>query len=730
MKILNFKYLITELSPIFKQQYLTDDLVAGLTVASISIPLSLAIALASGVSPELGLISSIIGGIIGALLGGTRLGVTGPAAAMSVLIASTIENNGFSGLLIVGMICGLLQIISGFLNLGRYTKLAPLAVISSFTAAIGFIIIVGQLPQALQLPSPDQNHVFAVIKHIGSYITKMNPMAFILAIITFTILKVLPKYYPKVPTPLIAVLIPTLLVYLFDIPDIILVSPIPQTLQIPAFPDFSAITNWQILITSGFEVFILASLETLLSSAAVDSMGRGDLHNSNQELIGQGVANFLVSIFGGIPVTGVIARSSVNIAAGARTRRSPIISSLIILLVVYFFSKFVEMIPVAVLAGILLAAGISMINIKEIIKFWQIDKSELITYIATFILILSTDFVQGVQAGIMVAFLIVGLKMLVTKSNVKLWSNGEVLRISLSGSMTFWSFERLAKLERYIFHHEKLQVVIFDFSDLAGIDMTGASHLKNTGQELLAHGINPIFHALSLTQERLFTDVLFIKTLSEHEIKTELIKLNISYHAIDILRHGAEKFIVNYARERQELLNELALGQKPHTLLITCADSRINPNALFSSDLGELFIIRNAGNIINKYEFSVANETTAAIEFALGVLEIRNIVICAHSDCGAIKSCVYDTNINYPNLKIWLQQIKTELNPYAPLDLDQAIKRNLLNQIENLTTFPLVKELLATNKLNIAAWMYDVKSAEVLLWDQINNCFSPLITVN
>lgn len=729
MKIIDLKYLKDELSPIFSKKYLREDIVAGITVASVAIPLSLAIAMASGLDPAVGLISAIIGGIVAALLGGTTLAVTGPTATMAVLIANVVSNYGVTGLVVCGLICGILQIISGILNLGKYTRMVPLSAVSAFTAAIGFIIIIGQLPKALQLPPPSESKVLDVIVHIGNYITHMSPMSFVLALLTLIILKTLPRYFPKVPAPLVAVAIPTAIVLGFGLNNVTLVGQIPHTLPMPSLPDFKQISDWNTLISSGFEVFLLASLETLLSSAAVDSMGVGDLHNSNQELIGQGSANFLVALFGGLPVTGVIARSSINIATGAKTRRSAILHSLILVVVIYLAPKLIEVIPITALAGVLLAAGLSMISLDEIIKLWKIDKAELITYIATFLAIIMTDLVQGIKAGMIVAFVIVAVRMLAARSNTKLWANDQVLRISLSGNMTFWSFDKLNKLEHFISTHIKLKVVIFDFTDVRGIDLTGANHLENLARSISSTGLKVIFHDLRDDQEKLFSEnKRFIQTITEHDIKMQLEHLGIAYHARESLQHGAAKFIVNYAKERKDLLNELAQGQKPHTLLITCSDSRIDPNALFSANLGELFIIRNAGNIVTPFEENGANEVTSAIEFAIGALSIRNIVICAHSDCGAIKACVNGTKTPYNNLNNWLDKINQQLQSYAPLDVNDAILRNLLNQLDNLKHYPLIKQLMDKKELSINAWIYDVQNAQVLRYSYKAQAFKPLVS--
>lgn len=720
-----FNYLKAELAPAFKTKYLREDVFSGLTVACIAIPLSLAIAMASGVDPGVGLISAVIGGIIAAIFGGTSLAVTGPAAAMAIIIASNVEQHGLTGLLIIGLICGLLQFICGILRLGRYAKLVPLPVVAAFTAGIGFIIIIGQLPKALQLPAPDQNHVFEVIQHIGTYIDTMNPMAFLIALGTLVILKILPRYLPKAPTPLIAVAVPSILVYLGGIKGIVLVGSIPHYLSLPHLPSLSSIENWHDLCLSALSVFALASLETLLSSSAVDSMGKGDIHNPNQELIGQGLANIGVSLFGGLPVTGVIARSSVNIAAGAKTRRSAIFHSLAVLAAIYLFPHLIEQIPVAALAGILLSAGASMINWSEFVHFWRTDRGEAIIYLITFISIITSDLVEGVQAGITVAFLIVAVKMLKTKANIRLWTNKVVMRVGLTGGMTFWSFERLHKLQEYILEHVGLKFVVLEFAEISGLDSSGAGHLVNTAQGLSASGIKVVFHGLTHKQQvvlasQLQGDKVWYETNTENEIKALLEQAGVAHSAPEVLKHGMQKYLVEFAKERKQLITTLAQGQNPHTLLFTCSDSRLNPNSFLSSGIGELFIVRNVGNVVPPFSTESEFSETAAIEFALDHLEIRNIVICAHTDCGAIKACINAEVVASGGLSNWLKLIDIGFVSQRPVSLSDGVRVNLVNQVNNLKTYPRVQQLLALGKLNISAWVYDVHTADILEWDFAN----------
>jgi carbonic anhydrase len=733
----DLKYLINELNPIFRPTYLREDLFAGLTVACIAVPLSLAISIASSVPPGIGLISAIVGGILAALFGGTRLAVTGPAAAMAIIIAQCVETHGYTGLLIIGLICGILQTLSGILSFGRFAKLVPLPVISAFTAGIGFIILVGQLPKALQLPAPAQNNVIDVIYHIGQYITAMNPMAFVLAMLTLLILKVFPKYFPKLPTPLIAVAIPTAIVYFAGLQEIKLVGEIPHFLPPPKTPDFSNIQNWYKLLQSALAVFALASLETLLSSSAVDSMGKGDLHNPNQELIGQGIANTGVALFGGIPVTGVIARSSVNLAAGAKTRRSAIIHSVSILGAIYLCPHLVEVIPIAALAGILFSSAISMMNPRELIAFWKADRSEVIVYIITFLMIVATDLIEGVQAGIMVSFLIVTIRMLTTKTNVKLWTNKKVIRINLIGNMTFWSFEKINKIKNYVAMQEQLRVVIFEFDELKGMDTTSAKHMVDVAQKISSDGIKVLFHNVTHTQQNILNMITqkkapFTYTFTEDQIKRILEKNGVTHTANDMLRHGMAKFLNRYAEDKQQFTDiVLSDNSHPHTLLIMCAESRLNPSKLFSAELGELFVIRNLGNIVPQYTANSNTSESASIIYAIKNLGIRNIVICSHTECNVIKSLIQTAeNHSTPMVdSVWFQSLNEELSIQQPKTILDGLRINLVQQIKNLKTYPIINELIRQEQLIISAWIYDIHNAHILEWNETKQQLFP-ITLN
>lgn len=728
-------YLSNELKPIFNKQYLKNDIGAAIALVFVAIPLSLAVSLATGVSSQVALVSAVIGGVLGAIFGGCRLSVTGPAIAMSVLLADTIRSFGFTGVLVVGIICGILQIIAGFLRVGRVAKYIPISLVLAFGAGIGFLLFFKQLPSAFQftLNENTPNTVINTLENLHLYVQHITSVGVLLAILTIAILAILPRFLPRAYVFFFAVLIPTSLVALFNL-NVHLVGAIPHNLIQPQHIDLSSITHWHRLLLTGLEVFILASLETLLSTNSVDLMGKGDLHNPNQELIGQGIANIGVSLFGGIPVTSVVARSSVNVLAGAKTRRAAIIHSFIILIVVYFFPILIERMPVAVLSGILIAAAFKMMNVKQVIDLWKSDRLEVLVYFITFIAIIGTDLVDGIQTGLLAAFIIVGVRMLRTKADIKLWTNNNVLRVGLAGSLTFLSYDKLVKIKDYALRENGIHFVVFEFGMLQNLDGSGAKHLISIAQDLAGFGIKSIFHGagdehLSIIKSNTFENAPYQLTVTEFQIKAILEKSGFTHSANDVLRHGITKYITYYANDNQKLINTLAQGQKPHTLLITCSDSRLNPNAFFSANIGEIFIVRNVGNVVPPYMPDNIYSEIAAIEYAVAELGVRNIVICGHTECGAIKAsyATGDSKLGYVGLDNWLELIKDGFKINKPQDAAHGVKINLLHQIENLKTYPKISAMVATHQITLSAWIYDVHSGHMLEWNDEHHDFVRMV---
>jgi carbonic anhydrase len=712
-------------------QFLTADINAGITVACIAIPLSLAIALASGVDPAVGLITAIVAGIVCAIFGGTPMAVSGPAAAMTILIASNIETFGVTGLVFMCLLAGIMQLVSGMIGLGRLTKFVPLPVIAGFTAGIGMIIIIGQLPRAFGLPPPAQSHIFDVFTHLAQYVHDFDLRSVLLVILTLLITRGLPKFYPKFPAILVAVVVVTFVANFSFFQGIALIGDIPHSLPLPRWPSMPQMSMGE-LFFGAFTIYILASLETLLSSTAIDNVTKGAKHDSNQELIGQGLGNIAVSLFGGIPSTGVIARSALNVQAGAKTRRSSIIQSLVILLAVFFAAPLLSKIPIAALAGILFSVAFTMLDYREFSNLWRISRSEGLIYVTTFLTIVFFDLIAGVQAGIVAAAMIALWQAAKTHLHISIASQDNIMRLSLTGSLTFLSASKIDEIDQYLQASPDGQTIILDLSAITNMDSSGAGAIVEKFNQCINRSIKFYIKGPSLRFEPLFRmytgDKVFNQhfIVSESELKNEK-QGNVIKSFRGRLMHGIQKFYAERQNNQKRLFDQIKTCQDPHTLFITCCDSRIDPSLITSTDPGELFVIRNVGNFIPSYQVDTVSSEAAALNFALTYLEIRDIVICGHTNCGAMMACCNQNN-NFPfQLQTWIEILKKQLENDKKISADEMTKINVINQIQNLKSYPIVKEKILRGVLNIHAWYYDFEKNCIYEWNNELNSFSPIV---
>jgi len=720
---LGLRKLLPEWRALVSPRNLRADVVAGLTVACVAVPLSLAIALASGVNPGIGITTAIIAGIVCALFGGTPLAVSGPAAAMAVLIASVVEEHGIAGLYMVGLGCGVLQLLSGVLGLGRFVRYVPVPVVAGFTAGIGAIIIIGQLPRALGLTPPDQSHVLDVLTHIGEQIQHAEPVVAAIALSALAICIVLPKLTRRVPAPLIAVVLPSLAVALFDL-RVPLIGEIPRAVSLPTLPAWPSASSVWSIASATLVTYALASLETLLSSTAIDKLSGESRHDSDQELIGQGIGNTVVAMFGGIPVTGVIARSALNLQAGAKTRRSAIIHSLTLIAIVLFLAPWVGRIPLACLAGVLLAVALRMINVGEFLQLWKTARAEGFIYALTFCVIVCFDLIAGIQVGLVAAFAVLAIRL--SRTRVQHVKMGRAqARVSLHGPLTFLSSRALDPVRRALDSDAPADEIIVDLSRVSTLDTSGAEMLctlveqiRRRGTRVAILGLDPKFEPILRAAD---LEGHSMARLADTERAADgLLNTTRAFRPIDGLVRGVERFRNEDAGGRyHELLASLADGQRPHTLFITCSDSRISPNLITSTDPGELFVVRNVGNIIPPFASDELPSEGAAIEFAVGILEVEEVVICAHSGCGAIKALLSPTPIAFPSLAKWLGNaapVRERLG--AALTPDDAARANALVQLENLATYPVIASRLAAGTLRLHAWFFDIRSSDLYEWNE------------
>ncbi len=713
----------------FSKKYLVADLLAGASVACVALPLSLAIALASGVNPEIGLITAIVSGIICALFGGVPLAVSGPAAAMAVLIASVVQDYGMGGLLFVGFGCGMLQLVTGFIGLGTFIRFVPVSVVMGFTAGIGAMILIGQFPRILGLPVPDESHIISVIIHINKLFHQTNPMAFLLALSTILIAMGLPKIFPRLPSSLFAVAIPSLVSYLLNL-SVDIVGSIPSSLPLPKLPALPLNSvEWFALTTTTFIVYALASLETLLSAGAVDQLAKSKPHNPNQELMGQGLGNMSAALFGGIPATAVIARSALNVHAGAKTRRSAIFHSLILLAAVYLIPSVMSQIPIAVLAGLLITIALRMCSPHEFFMLWSSARSDALVYLVTFAMIVILGLMSGIQAGILASLVLVAIRL--SQVDIQLHtSDFGPAQLSLKGPFTFLSTGKLDSFEKKLESVDLSSGLIIDLYQLKSLDASGANHLINFINRLHIRNVTSVLYGVDAEHINILrgvkSDVSDLIANTEQEMEAILGTDGKQEHrTLQRLIYGIEKFKQNLHPKHKAIFSSLAKTQKPHTLFITCSDSRIDPNLITSTQPGELFIVRNIGNLIPPFGSAQAAQG-AAIEYALGVLNLDQIIVCGHSECGAMGQIISgeifseENSKRLPSVAKWLGMIQFMHHHFPhPMTSEQAAKLNASMQLENLKTYPIVQERLKMKALKLRAFYYDIGNADIEMWDEV-----------
>ena len=349
---------------ISNKETLFTDISAGMTVGCVAVPLSLAIALSSGVPAEVGLVTAAVSGVMGGLMGGTTLAVTGPAAAISLLVIGAVEAHGLEALPIITLGCGTLQLLSGITKLGVVAKLCPVSVIAGFTTGVGTLILTNQLPKALGMTAPTGLNPIELLCFIGEHASQhISPSSAALAIGTSTAMFLLPKIHSKMPSALVAVGGATIATHTFGL-DVSLIGNIPSGLDAFQFglpstlPPIEALPS---LAASTFLIYAMTSVESLLSCAALEKMKKTTYkHNPDQELIGQGLANVGSALFMGMPVTSVIARSSLNARLNASTRLPALIQAGFVFSSVVFFSSTIALIPMPALSGVLITTGMGL----------------------------------------------------------------------------------------------------------------------------------------------------------------------------------------------------------------------------------------------------------------------------------------------------------------------------------------------------------------------------------
>ncbi len=394
--------LVTVLREGYRLPQLRADAVAGLTVAIVALPLSMAIAIASGVTPERGLFTAIVGGFIVSALGGSRFQIGGPAGAFIVLVASTADRQGLDGLLLATMMAGMFLLAIGYLRLGTYIKYIPYPVTVGFTAGIAAIIFSGQIVEllGLKLPGKEPGPFVPKLMALWQAGSTLNPAAAGIALLSIITVVALKKWRPHWPGMLVAVALASMVVALSGLPVDTIGSRfggIPRSLPLPALPPMS-LDKALAVLPDAIAFALLGAIESLLSAVVADGM-TGRRHRSNCELVAQGFANIGSALFGGICVTGTIARTATNVRAGAHGPISGMLHAAFLLVFTLVAAPLASFIPLAALAGVLAVVCWNMVEKPAIAALLRSSRADALVLAATFLIVVFRDLTEGIVVG-------------------------------------------------------------------------------------------------------------------------------------------------------------------------------------------------------------------------------------------------------------------------------------------------------------------------------------------
>lgn len=397
--------LITVIREGYTREHFVKDVGAGLIVGVVALPLAIAFAIASGVKPEQGLITGVVAGFIISMLSGSRVQIGGPTGAFIILVYSVVQQHGYAGLALATIIAGVILVLLGVAKFGAILRFIPYPVTMGFTAGIAVVIVSSQLRDVFGLTmSSVPAHVTGQISAYAGALSAVNPYAVLITLITVAIMVWLPKFLPRIPSPLIGLLVTTSIVHFFSIPVSTIGSrfgTVPSGIPLPSIPsiDWSEFSS---LISPAVSIALLAGIESLLSAVVADGM-TGRKHRSNMELVAQGVANIVTPFFGGIPATGAIARTATNIKSGGRTPIAGIVHAVTLLFILVAAGNWAVLIPMPTLAGILLVVAYNMSEMHLFGKIVRTSKSDAVVLLTTFFLTVLADLTVAIQVGVVLA---------------------------------------------------------------------------------------------------------------------------------------------------------------------------------------------------------------------------------------------------------------------------------------------------------------------------------------
>ncbi|MFR9750277.1 solute carrier family 23 protein [Nocardia sp. 004] len=696
-------------------EVLRYDVPASVVVFLVALPLSLGIAIASGAPVAAGLIAAVIGGIVAGSFGGSPLQVSGPAAGLTVVVAETINQFGWRMTCFIVLAAGVLQILLGLSRVARAALAVAPVVVHAMLAGIGITIALQQVH--VLLGGSSRSSAWQNIIELPEQLLSLQGGGVFIGMVVIVIMlgwRYVPARVRVVPGPLVAVVAGTLLSLALptDVERIVLNGSLFDAIALPELPS----GNWSAVVFAVLTIALIASVESLLCAVAVDKMSARTRTNFDRELVGQGTANVLSGLVGGLPVTGVIVRSATNVQAGARTRASGVLHGVWVLVFSVMLVSVVEQIPKAALAGLLIVIGIQLVKLAHIKSARR--TGDLMVYAVTVLGVVFLNLLEGVLIGLGLAFGLLLWRVVRVAIRAEQVPGTQRWLITIDGSATFLALPRLSAQFAKIPPGADVTVeMTVDFLDHAAFEAIEAFERQQR-----AGGGSVDFVEIGGARMAQATAKPPARSLARSVWDDVLAPWSHDEGDKDPIATGIAAYHRNQAHVVRPHLDELRNRQDPDSFFLTCADSRIVPNVITSSGPGDLFTVRNVGNLVPA---EGDDSVEAALRFALEELNVRSVVVCGHSSCGAMAALHAQARV--PGVDAWLEHARPSLerfragHPVAVAareagfgPVDQLAMVNVAVQLENLQRHPAVRKAVAERGAAVSGLFFDIASARVI----------------
>ncbi|BDB40860.1 MULTISPECIES: SulP family inorganic anion transporter [Mycobacterium] len=712
------------------------DLPASLVVFLVALPLSLGIAIASGAPLMAGLIAAVAGGIVAGSVGGSVLQVSGPAAGLTVVVADLIDQFGWQMTCVITICAGAVQILLGLVRVARAALAVAPVVVHAMLAGIGVTIVLQQIH--VLMGGASRSSAWENIKALPNGILNHELHEVIVGGTVIAILVLWSKLPPRIrfiPGALVAIVVATALSLLVDlqVDRINLSGNFFDAIGLPQLPPVSPsghpwLSEIGAVALGVVTVALIASVESLLSAVGIDKMHSGPRTNFNREMIGQGSANVVSGLLGGLPVTGVIVRSSTNVAAGARTRTSAVLHGVWILLFASLLTGLVELIPKAALAGLLIVIGIQLIKLAHIQV--AVRTGNFAIYVITIVCVVFLNLLEGVAIGLAVAIGFLLVRVVQAPIEAKpVGEESKHWRVDIDGTLSFLLLPRLTNV----------------LSTLPpGCDVT-----LNLNADYIDHSISEAISDWKTAHEATGGSVTIVETspanlVSAHQSPPRRHFVSRSLREApwpsrrDNNGDGPDASILDGVQHYHRIGNlhhhvpELIDSPNPDTVFLTCADSRILPDTITASRPGDLYIVRNVGNLVPVD--SAERSVDAALDFAVNQLGVSSVVVCGHSSCRAMQALLDGTlHDTAAPISQWLEHARESLAAYRDnhdarlsctsngfrfSEVDQLAIVNVAVQVDRLSRHPILAAAVESGAVQVVGIFFDFATVHVHVVDR------------